>query len=133
MAKEFKVGANAKLSTIKNRFSEIFPYLTLNFYNLSEVETLDNKAKELIPFDGSLKIRDVRTKKNTDEFIVVGQTKVGTIERRFVEDYGLFVQVCVQHESGQEYHTPDEFDDYTLSKLNSEMASREGFEPYVYK
>ncbi|MDA9923705.1 hypothetical protein N9E25_10235 [Verrucomicrobiales bacterium] len=131
MAKEFKVGANAKLSTIKNRFSKIFPYLTLNFYNLSEVETLDNHAKELVPLDVQLKIRDVRTKKNTNEFIVVGQTKVGTAERRFVEDYGLFVQVCVKHESGQEYHTPDEFDDYTLSKLNSEMEAREGFEPYV--
>lgn len=131
MAKEFKIGANAKLSTIKTRFSEIFPYLTLNFYELREIETLDNQAKELIPFDIQMRIRDVRTKKNTDEFIVVGQTKVGTVERRFVEDYGLFVQVCVKHESGQEYHTPDEYDDYTLSKLNREMESREGFESYV--
>lgn len=127
MAKSFLIRGNAKVETIKKRFSELFPYLTVNFYTPEELEKPDGEP--LHPISGEKRISEVRTVKNSEELTVVGQTKVATMEKRFKELYGLHVQICAKDESGQEYYTGDEFDEYSIAKLNSEMQGR-GFVAY---
>jgi hypothetical protein len=130
MAKDFLIRGNAKLSTIKKRFSELVPFLTLNFYTEEEIKK-GEEGQGMVPIDTSKRISEVRTKKNSDEFKVVRQTKVGTIEKRLLKDYGLVVQICVKDADGQEYYTDDGYDDKTLAEMNKEMEARGQFVPYV--
>ncbi len=105
-----------KISAIQKEFTEVFPYLKLQFLvkphtksGVSPKKQLENDSKTLG------ECRTVHTKGH----IVIGPTMTaGDIEEQFRDRYGLSVQVF--RKSGKSWLETSATGEWTLEKQNSE-------------
>jgi len=118
MATEITMTGNKKIKTIVNEFSEKFNYLSLVF-----------KKANNHPIDIEKNISEVR-EKNGDELSIVGNLTVGSLERRFMENYGINIQVVYKTADGRIHNTNPVADSRTLAKEN-EAAKEEGCLSFV--
>ena len=118
MATDLTMTGSKKVKTIVREFSDKFNYLSLVF-----------KKANNHPIDDEKKLSEVR-EKNGGELSIVGHLTVGSLERRFLENYGLNVQVVCQSKDGKIHNTKGEADGRTLSAQN-EAAKEEGFVSFV--
>lgn len=118
MAKDITMTGNKKVKTIVNEFSEKFNYLSLVF-----------KKGNNHPIDIEKNLSEVR-EKNGGDLSIVGNLTVGSLERRFMEFFGINVQVVCKSADGRLHNTRDEADTRTLSQQN-ETAKEQGFVSFV--
>ena len=118
MATELTMTGSKKIKTIVNEFSKKFNYLSLVF------KKANNHA-----IDVEKNISEVR-EKNGGELSIVGHLTVGSLERRFMENYGINVQVVCKSADGKIHNTKGEADTRTLTQQN-ETAKEEGFVSFV--
>ena len=105
MATELSMNGKKKIETIQKEFSVKFPYLTLIFLD-----------KERIILDVAKTLAEVRQSKGEDVSIVAS-LKVNTLEKKFLTNYGLIVEVAYQKDGLVVMTDPDE--QKTLNELNS--------------
>jgi hypothetical protein len=118
MARELSMNGRKKIETIQKEFTNKFNYLTLLF--------LDENRKSL---DISRSLAEVRTVKGTDVSINAG-LKVNTLEARFMQNYGLLVEVAYKKD-GKVMHTKESVDK-TLNELNR-WCEEKGCEKFEFK
>ena len=105
MATELSMNGKKKIETIQKEFSVKFPYLTL---------ILLDKERNIL--DVSKTLAEVRQSKG-DDVSIVASLKVNTLEKKFLTNYGLIVEVAYQKDGQVVMTEPDE--QKTLNELNS--------------
>jgi hypothetical protein len=108
------INDNRKILAIQEEFSEIFPYLKLEFF-----------AKPHIKGGASLKtcikhntktLEECRTIHNNGEITITPEITVSNLEQRFIDVYGLSVQVF--RKSGKVWLETTVTDGWTLLEQN---------------
>lgn len=118
MASELTMTGNKKIKTIVHEFSKKFNYLSIVF-----------KKGNNHPIDIEKNISEVR-EKNGGDLSIVGNLTVGSLEKRFMENYGIKIQVVCKSSDGRIHNTNGEADTRTLAQQN-EIAKEEGFISFV--
>ena len=109
MATGLSMNGKKKLETIQKEFTAKFPYLKLVFLD---------ETKSVI--EGSKTLAEVRKSKGEDVSIMASQ-KVNSLEKNFLKNYGLIVEVAYQLGSELVLTTSDE--NRTLNELNGWCAA----------
>ena len=105
MATELSMNGKKKIETIQKEFSNKFPFLTLIFLN---------EKRESI--DVSKTLSEIRKSKG-DDISIIASLKVNNLEKKFLKNYGLIVEVAYQKEGEVVMTQPDE--EKTLNELNN--------------
>lgn len=109
---------NKKIKTLVREFSTKFNYLSLVF-----------KKANNHPIDVEKTLAEVREKRGGD-LSIVGNLTVGKLEQRFMEYYGLKVEVVFKSADGKIYNTKGEADQRTLAQENK-CAQEEGMVSFI--
>lgn len=118
MASELSMNGRKKIETLQKEFTQKFPYLTLIFLE---------KNRQSIDISKSLS--EVRQAKGAD-ISIIASLKVNTLEKRFIENFGLIVEVAYK-KGGKIVYTKDNVDK-TLNELNKWCESHD-CEPFEFK
>lgn len=118
MAAELSMNGKKKIETLQKEFTQKFPYLTLVFLD---------KARRAVDISKSLS--EVREAKG-DDISIVASLKVNTLEKRFLDNYGLIVEVAYQ-KSDKVVYTKDTVDK-TLNELNKWCEAND-CQPFEFK
>jgi len=97
---------------IQQEFSEIFPFLKIEFFKKSHNTFGGNSSKEIIQTKEALKI------KSTGELHISSSMTVNELEQRFKSQFGLNIQVFRKH--GKTWIETTVTDNWTLYKQNEE-------------
>src|SRR4051812_28113496 len=85
------ISNNKTVSDIQDRFNECFPHLKLEFYykkhKFNHASTEEQRIKE------DVQIGEIRKKHNNGRLEIKSWDKTGDIEQRFMEEFGLYVQI----------------------------------------
>lgn len=121
---EITVSGQKKVETLMKEFNDKFPYLQLCIFPISMKE-----ATSKTPVDRNLTIAKVRSQETSTseiEISIHGRKLVKNLEKEFLENYGLYVEVCYYDKDGHGYFTSGTYDDLTLSSLDAEIAKKGG-------
>lgn len=118
MASELSMNGKKKIETLQKEFTQKFPYLTLVFLD-----------KEKRAIDISKSLSEVRQAKG-DDISIIASLKVNTLEKRFLENFGLHVEVAYQ-KSNKVVYTKDNVDK-TLNELNK-WCEENDCQPFEFK
>ena len=118
MASELSMNGRKKIETLQKEFTQKFPYLTLVFLD-----------KERRAIDISKSLSEVRQAKGED-ISIIASLKVNTLEKRFLENFGLVVEVAYQ-KSNKVVYTKDNVDK-TLNELNKWCQDND-CQPFEFK
>lgn len=128
-ASGISVTGQKKLSTIQAEFTENFAQLGLMFFSLDEAKKAE-RGERIQPLQSDQTVASVRTKAAKGDMSIHGNTTVGTIESRFRDDYGLYVQVCYMRD-GKPVYTAESLNAASLSELNR-RAREQGRGAFAY-
>jgi hypothetical protein len=104
MASDISMNGRKKIQSIQKEFTEKFTHLTIVFFDENNTE-----------LDNSKTLSDVRKKKG-DDISIIASLKINTLEKRFVTNFGIRVQVAFKKDNQLIY--TEENDDRTLNDLN---------------
>ncbi len=99
---------------IKEKFSRVYPYLKLEFFNKPHGEKEASVKEDLIKGDKT--IGEIRTKRNEGDLIIHPTTKAGELEQAFEDKFGIHVQVF--RKSGRIWLETTSTDNWTLKEQN---------------
>ena len=85
------ISNNKTISDIQDRFNECFPHLKLEFYHKKHKLNQESMEEQIIKED--VQIGEIRKKHNNGRLEIKSWDKAGDIEQRFMEEYGLYVQI----------------------------------------
>lgn len=119
---DISVTGQKKLVTIQDEFTQKFPQLGVVFFSLDEAKKAE-QGQTMRPLPTDQTVASVRTKAAKGDLSIHGNTTVGTLEARFRDDYGLFVQVCYMKE-GKPVYTGASLDAVSLAELNRRAAEQ---------
>ena len=122
MAEPITVTGQKKISTLQSEFSEKFPHLGILLFSEMEYER-SCRGERVRPLSSDQTIASVRTKKNTKGLSIHGRTHIGTLEKKFLDEYGLRVQVCIKR-NGKGRYTGDGFDGHSLTAVEQHAETR---------
>jgi hypothetical protein len=118
MTSELSMNGKKKIETLQKEFTQKFPYLTLVFLD---------KDKRAIDISKSLS--EVRQAKG-DDISIIASLKINTLEKRFLENFGLVVEVAYK-KSDKVVYTKENVDK-TLNELNK-WCEENGCQPFEFK
>jgi len=118
MASELSMNGKKKIETFQKEFTQKFSYLTLVFLD-----------KERRAIDISKSLSEVRQVKGED-ISIIASLKVNTLEKRFLANFGLIVEVAYQ-KTGKVVYTKDNVDK-TLNELNK-WCEENDCQPFEFK
>lgn len=104
MASDISMNGRKKIQSIQKEFTEKFTHLTIVFFDENNIE-----------LDNSKTLSDVRKKKG-DDISIIASLKINTLEKRFLTNFGIQVQVAFKKDNQLVY--TEENDDRTLNELN---------------
>lgn len=116
------VTGQKRLATIQAEFTEKFAQLGLMFFSIEEAKKAE-RGERIQPLPSDQTVASVRTKAAKGDMSIHGNTTVGTIESRFRDEYGLYVQVCCMRD-GKPVYTADSLNGAGLSELNRQAAEQ---------
>jgi hypothetical protein len=119
---ELTVSGDKRVSTLQREFNEKFPFLNIKFFTPKEWRK--SQSGEVIEdIYNDKKISEIRTisPKYKSDISIHGRTKIGNLEKRFLTEYGLYVQVCVKSYKGS-YYTGSRSDQKSLTELNKYLS-----------
>lgn len=126
MARELNMNGNVKLKSIKQEFTDRFPYLRLSIYALSEK---DKSTKT--PLDSEKTIGEVRQVKSSEPALIRGGQKVKNLEKMMNDQFGLYCQVAYTDKDGNRYFTSGSKDEMSLRELN-EFGEKQGWKKDIW-
>jgi hypothetical protein len=113
---EITINDQRKIFAVQKEFSDMFPFLKLEFYSKSN-KGGGPHSQELIKHI-SKTILASRTIHSSGNITIYSQMTVGELEQGFRDVYGLSIQVF--RKSGNEWLDTKETEDWTLEKQNEE-------------
>ena len=116
------VTGQKKLATLQAEFTAKFPCLGLMFFPLDEAEKAA-RGEQMTPLPSDQTVASARTAPGRGDLSIHGNTKVGSLEANFRNDYGLYVQVCYMRDAKPVY-TAEGLDDVTLAELDRRARER---------
>ena len=102
------------LREVQQEFNEKFPFLRLNFYTAPHGE--GTGSPDDLKIDPELTVAEARTVHTEGELSISANQKISTLEKRFAEQFGLYVQVFRQ--SGNLWLQSNKTDHWTLAEAN---------------
>ena len=117
-AKELSMNGRKKIETLQKEFTQKFPYLTLIFLD-----------KERRAIDISKSLSEVRQAKGED-ISIIASLKVNTLEKRFLTNFGLVVEIAYQ-KSDKVIYTKDNVNK-SLNELNK-WCEENDCQPFEFK
>ena len=120
-----KISDSKKISEIQKDFSEMFPYLKLEFFSKSEGKK--QSSEKIFPIDCSKKICESRKIQRKDHISIHPRQTVAELEIAFYECYGLSVQIF--RKSGKMWLQSTITDDWTLGEQNEHGEALSNFYP----
>lgn len=109
--KTIKINEGQQLAEIKKQFNETYPHLKIEFFSV-EHETGQATARRAM-YDEKLYLKDIISKKVSEELSVDGHQKTSTFEQNFHDHFGISVQVF--RKSGNIWLQTTTTDDWTLA------------------
>ena len=113
MAKEVSTNGRKKVETLMKEFNDNFPYLSLS------IGKLKNDGFHKCNIDSTL--AELREKKGNGEISFIGSKHVKTLEREFLEEFGLQMQICITEGDGRKYYSAGLYDEMSLTEFNKKM------------
>ena len=110
------INDNRKIFAIQKEFSEMFPYLKLNFFSKPHTNG-GSPSKELMK-KPSKTLGECRTIHNSGAITITPHMIVADLEQNFRDVYGLSVQVF--RKSGNAWLETSVTDNWTLEKQNKQ-------------
>ncbi|MFM2392038.1 MAG: hypothetical protein RLZZ546_15, partial [Bacteroidota bacterium] len=104
MATELSMNGRKKIATLQDEFNNKFNCLKLTFFDATGLEIPSNRT-----------LSEVRKSKG-DDISIVASLKISTLEKKFMEEAGLIVEVSYKR-GGITFHTKEQ-DSFTLNELN---------------
>ena len=104
MAKEITTTGSKKLKTLMLEFNEQYLYLRLGIFDLSAKQKVLN-GESIENLDIELTLSKVRTKVGDGEITITGNKLIGTLEKEFEKEFGLYVQVCYSDKKGERFYS----------------------------
>lgn len=125
IAREVSTTGSKKLKTIKKEFNKHFPYLSIHFHS-SAVAKIAKKWGSLPQLDSDKTLSEVREKIGSGKISLTGRKKVKTVEEKFDEIFGLFVQITWRTAEGGCHYSNGggRTDELTLTALNREKEAQ---------
>jgi hypothetical protein len=113
---ELLITDDMKLYEVQQFFRDIFPYLKLEFFNQNASKETRFHKENMI-HDLHKTLHQVRGKHNTGVIDINDHMRASDLENRFLQDYGLLVQVF--RKAGNNWLFTTESDTQTLAILNA--------------
>ena len=104
-----------KISAVQQEFSESFPYLRIEFFSAAPKSGKGISKKYMILPDNK-SVGECRRIHKSNSIIITPRMKVSRLEKIFLDDYGLAVQVF--RKSGRVWLETTMTDDWTLAEQN---------------
>lgn len=119
---QLNIDENKLIRIINEEFQKKFPYLVIFFFTPEIWEAQKQSGKKGF-ISGSEKLQDVKTKTTeTSKTIPIdGSTKIGVIENRFMELFGLNAQIGCSKKEGEFQYTNKQGDNRTLEELSKKI------------
>ena len=112
---KLEIGDERTIGELKKEFSAQFPFLRLTFFSATKGNTNLNPLQQIV--DETKQLKSLRKLHNEGELVFSGEDKVGTIEKKLLEKFGLAVQIF--RRSGDNWLLTSSTDDYTLNRQNA--------------
>lgn len=112
---ELLIHDSYKLCEIQAAFSKHFPYLKLEFFNIDPTKERIF-SKETLITQTNKTLAEVRHLHNLGHLSINGHQKVSTLEKHFVNEFGINIQVF--RKSGKAWLQTTTTDEWTLSEQN---------------
>jgi hypothetical protein len=112
---KISISDKRKISAVQEEFSKAFPYLRLEFFTASSRTGRGAEKKNMIIPDHKT-VGECRRIHKSSTINITSRMKVNQLEKIFLEDYGLSVQVFRQ--SGRVWLETTMTDDWTLAEQN---------------
>ncbi len=117
-----KISDEKTLLELQEEFNGKFPYLKIEFYKKAHGVNESSRKKDQL--DLSKTIGEVRTIHIEGDLSTDGHQKVSTLERHFLDNYGLSAQVF--RKSGNIWLQTSATDNWTLADQNRKGAEDAG-------
>jgi hypothetical protein len=125
MAREVSTNGRKKVSSLMKEFNENYPCLIL-ILGTMDANGIFHQC------DINKTLSEVRTKKGTGEISFTGSKNVGTIEKEFLNIFGLTVQISWITSEGGNTYSGSSYDKVSLTALNKSRTA-EGCKKGVWK
>ena len=86
-----KIHNSKKLKDLQFEFQQAFPYLKIEFFNQPHSEGRGSEERDIL--NSELTVGEVRNNDTNGIMSLDGQIPVGTFEKLFEHNFGLFIQV----------------------------------------
>jgi hypothetical protein len=86
-----KINQTKSITEIQREFSDIFPFLKIEFFKKSHNTFGGNSNKEIISKTDSIKIKEI------GEIFITESMTVNELEQRFKTQFGLNIQIFRKH------------------------------------
>lgn len=110
------IDSDKKISTIKEEFNHLFPYLKLEFFKHHHRVHFANPKSDLLESD--LTLQQVHKKAQSKKVNITEDMPVAELEQLFQEIFGISAQVF--RKSGRSWLETSVTDDWTLKRQNEE-------------
>jgi len=114
---KIQISDKRKISVVQQEFNEAFPYLRLEFFSVAP-KTGKGSAKKFMIIPDHKTIGECRKIRRSNSITITSRMKVNQLEKIFLDDYGLAVQVF--RKSGRVWLETTMTDDWTLSEQNKQ-------------
>lgn len=104
MSVELSMNGRKKIETLQKEFSNKFPYLNLIFFDDNKQEISKTKT-----------LSEIRKKKG-DDISIIASLKVNSLEKKFITNYGIIVEVA--YFKNNQVVITEEDENRTLNELN---------------
>jgi hypothetical protein len=124
---QFNFNEDKLIRELNDEFQEKFPYLIIFFFTpeISDAQKENGKKGYL---SGDVKLRDFKTKtpQSYKKISFDNQTEIGVLEKSFMEQFALNIQIGCSRKEGEFQYTNDNGDKRTLKEL-SEKIKKAGY------
>jgi hypothetical protein len=116
---ELEINNQQSIAEVKQQFTQLFPYLKLEFFYKRHKPGRPSNFKYLAKDE--IKLSDFEISSNSDKIVITPKMSVNELEQSFGDRYGLGVQVF--RKSGKVWLETIYTDVWTLAEQNSEGES----------
>ncbi len=127
---EISVTGQKKVETLMKEFNEKFPYLQLCIFPKAMMEESSKTPVDRTKTIAQVRIQD--PEKTSIDISIHGRKLVKNLETEFLENYGLYVEVCYYDKDGHGFYTSGSYDDLNLTTLNKTIEEKGGLKDKWY-
>ncbi len=107
------------IKEIQNEFNNKFPFLKIEFYK--KAHSAKEGSPDSMKWDAEKSIESIRKVHNSGDLSIADDQKISELEAKFLEQYGLNVQVF--YKSGNLWLQTTATDEWTLKQQNERAES----------